>query len=102
MHFRKSRSRATNFNFTIGSNKVETVDNYKYLGITFTNSGNFMENGERLPKAGGGGVLLEKLFLQYIIIKTLGLTHTRNYSTLVSFQFLTMLPVSGGSKNFNE
>lgn len=62
MHFRKSRSRATNFNFTIGSNKVETVDNYKYLGITFTNSGNFMENGERLPKAGGGACSWKNYF----------------------------------------
>lgn len=53
MHFRKSRARATNFEFTIGSNKLETVDNYKYLGITFTYSENFIENGERLAKAGG-------------------------------------------------
>lgn len=40
MHFRKSRARATNFEFTIGSNKLETVYNYKYLGITYTYSGN--------------------------------------------------------------
>lgn len=100
MHFRKSRARATNFEFTIGSNKLETVYNYKYLGITFTYSGNFIENGERQLKQ--GDVLLGRLFPQYIIIKTLGLTHTRNYFTLVSFQFWTIHPVSGGSKNFNR
>lgn len=47
-------------------------------------------------------MLLGRLFPQYIIIKTLGLTHTRNYSTLVSFQFCTMHPVSGGSKKIQS
>lgn len=31
------------------SNKLD----YKYLGVIFTYSGNFMENGEKLAKAGG-------------------------------------------------
>ena len=53
VHFNKTRSRAANFEFTIGLNKLETVENYKYLGITFTHTGNFMKNAENLAKAGG-------------------------------------------------
>lgn len=51
MYFRKSKSKATYFEFTIGSNKLEIVDNYKYLRITFTYFGKFYGNRERLAKA---------------------------------------------------
>jgi hypothetical protein len=33
IHFRKTRSRVTNFEFTNGLNKLEIVDDYMYLGI---------------------------------------------------------------------
>jgi hypothetical protein len=36
IHFRKTRSRITNFEFTIGLNKLEIVDDYKYLLIMET------------------------------------------------------------------
>lgn len=97
MHFRKSRARATNFEFTIGSNKLETVDNYKYLGITFTYSGNFIENGERLAKAGGRA--LGKMISSIHNNKDFRLnSYEKLFYSLVSFQFWTIHPVSGGSK----
>jgi hypothetical protein len=34
-------------------NKLEIVDDYKYLGISFTYTGNFTKNAEKLAKAGG-------------------------------------------------
>lgn len=53
LHFRKNRTKETSFNFTIGSNKLEKVDNYKYLGVKLTHTGNFTLNAENLGKAGG-------------------------------------------------
>lgn len=55
-----------------------------------------MENGEKRAKA--GCIFFGNLFLQYIIIKTFGLTHTRNYSTIMPFQFLSWHPGGGGAK----
>ncbi|XP_048743557.2 uncharacterized protein LOC125656974 [Ostrea edulis] len=53
MHFRKTRTKGTAFEFTIGTNTLEIVDSYKYLGIIFTYTGNFTKNAENLAKAGG-------------------------------------------------
>lgn len=90
------RSTPKNFEFIIELNKLKTVD--KYLGMTFTYSENLKKMEKCLLIKKRRGVLFGKLFLQY---KTLGLTHMRNYSTLVSFQLWTIHPVSGCSKNFN-
>lgn len=99
MHFRQSRARVTNFEFTIVSNKLETVDNYKYLGITFTYSGNVMENGERLAKAE-----------ERVLGKIISSIHNNKDFRFNSYEklffscvipVLTMHPVSGGSKYFN-
>ncbi|XP_062571211.1 uncharacterized protein LOC134233241 [Saccostrea cucullata] len=53
VHFRKVRRKQTKFEFVIGKKRLEKVDQYKYLGVTFTFSGNFTENAEILSKAGG-------------------------------------------------
>lgn len=53
-----------------------------------------MENGEKRAKA--GCIFFGNSFLQYIIIKTFGLTHTRNYSTIMPFHFLSWHPGGGG------
>ena len=53
IHFRRTRSKLTNFEFIVGSNRLELVDNYKYLGVMFTYTGNFSKNAENLAKAGG-------------------------------------------------
>lgn len=55
-----------------------------------------MENGEKRAKA--GCIFFGNLFLQYIIIKTFGLTHTRNYSTIMPFHFLSWHPGGGAQK----
>ena len=36
VHFRNARARETTFEFSVGQNRLETVDSYKYLGIVFT------------------------------------------------------------------
>lgn len=51
---KKNRTKETSFIFTIGSNKLEKIDNYKYVGVKFTRTGNFTLNAEHLGKAGGG------------------------------------------------
>ena len=53
VHFRNARARETTFEFSVGQNRLETVDSYKYLGIVFTYSGNFVNNVDNLAKAGG-------------------------------------------------
>ena len=53
VHFCNARARETTFEFSVGQNRLETVDSYKYLGIVFTYSGNFVNNVDNLAKAGG-------------------------------------------------
>lgn len=53
VHFRKGKIKRSNCNFTIGSNALETVDHYKYLGVTFHYNSCFNSNAELLAKSGG-------------------------------------------------
>lgn len=53
LHFRRNRTKETTFLFTIGSNKIEKVDNNKYPGVKFTHTDNFTLNAENLGKVGG-------------------------------------------------
>ena len=52
VHFRKPRTKETNFEFTVGKHKLEKVENYKYLWITFGHNGIFITNTENLSKGG--------------------------------------------------
>ena len=53
VHFRKSKCKQTDYNFMIGRNKLEVVDQYKYLGVIFTFNGNFTTTAEALSKGAG-------------------------------------------------
>ena len=39
--FSKQKTRLDNINFSIGGSKIEIVEEFKYLGVTFTYNGNF-------------------------------------------------------------
>ena len=53
MHFRNGRQAQTNFIFKIGENTFETVDYYKYIGVTFHCKSDFSTNCEALSRAAG-------------------------------------------------
>ena len=46
MHFKKPRNKETYFEFTVGKNKLEKFENYKYLGIIFGHNRSFITNAE--------------------------------------------------------
>jgi hypothetical protein len=51
MHFRRGRSKQIEFEFTVGRNVCEIVEQYTYLGVTFNCKGNFTPNANTLGKA---------------------------------------------------
>ena len=53
MHFRKGRQERSKFTFRIGGNILETVSNYKYLGVIFEEKCNFSSHCESISKAAG-------------------------------------------------
>ena len=70
MHFRRGRSKQTEFEFTVGRNVLEIVEQYKYLRITFNSKGNFTLNTNTLGKAAGRA--LEKIISKIHILKDFG------------------------------
>ena len=44
MIFSKSQPKIDNMNFTIGDSNIEIVNEFKYLGVTFTYNGNFTDH----------------------------------------------------------
>lgn len=60
IHFRRGRSARSNFEFRVGTNVLETVDKYKYLGVTLHEKNDFTHNAEALAKGAGralGGII---------------------------------------------
>ena len=60
VHFRHGRSSRTNFEFSIGRNKLEIVSTYKYLGVFMNEKGDYSLNAETLSKGAGralGGLI---------------------------------------------
>ena len=53
VHFRRSKQRRSNFEFKIGSNSLETVDRYKYLGVIFHDKLDFTYHADALAKRAG-------------------------------------------------
>jgi len=53
MHFRKGRTPQTQYDFKVGDNSLEIVDQYKYLGVIFQEKNNFRCNADTLAKAAG-------------------------------------------------
>ena len=51
MHFRRGRAHISSFKFHIGNNVLDTVQYYKYLGVTFDDKCTFKQNSEVLSKA---------------------------------------------------
>jgi len=70
MHFRRGRSKQIEFEFTVGRNVLEIVEQYKYLGVTFNSKGNFTLNTNTLGKAAGRA--LEKIISKIHILKDFG------------------------------
>ncbi len=60
MHFRKGRTQRTDFRFTVGNDILETVENYKYLGVIMNDKLNYTQHCESIAKGAGralGGVI---------------------------------------------
>ena len=70
MHFRRGRSKQTKFEFTVGRNVLEIVEQYKYLGVTFNCKGNFTPNANTFGKAAGRA--LGKIISKIHILKDFG------------------------------
>ena len=71
VHFRKGRKAQSGVTFSIGTNVLETVENYKYLGVTFNRNGNFNIHTETLAK--GAGRALGKVISKIHNLKDFGL-----------------------------
>ena len=71
IHFRKGRTSQTEHLFKIGNNILETVDTYKYLGVTFGFKGDFTTNSVILAK--GAGRALGKIISKIHFLKDIGL-----------------------------
>jgi hypothetical protein len=56
IHFRKKSKSLTNFQFKIGSNIIEKVTEYKYLGVLLNEFMNFNSTAELLSGAAGRGL----------------------------------------------
>ncbi|VDI44282.1 Hypothetical predicted protein [Mytilus galloprovincialis] len=56
IHFRNGKSKQTEYNFSVGRNSLEIVNQYKYLGVTFSYNGSFLLNAEILAKSAGRGL----------------------------------------------
>ena len=53
IHFRPSSCKPTSYNFTLGREKVETVDRYKYLGVVLNEHLNFNVTADILADSSG-------------------------------------------------
>lgn len=53
VHFRKNRSKRSNFNFHLGENNLDYEASYKYLGVIFDEKRGFKVNAENLSMSGG-------------------------------------------------
>ena len=63
VHSRRSRQRRSNFELKIGSNSLETVDRYKYIGVIFQEKLDFTHDADALAKGAGRalGSIIAKL-----------------------------------------
>ena len=63
MHLRKGRTPQTVFDFKVGDNSLELVEQYKYLGVVLQEKGNFRCNAETLSKGASRalGSLINKI-----------------------------------------
>ena len=63
VHFRRTKQRRSNFEFKIGSNRLETVDRYKYLGVLFHEKLDFTHHADALAKGTGRalGAIIAKI-----------------------------------------
>ena len=53
VHFRKSNTDRTEFNFKLGNNDIEIRGNYKYLGVVLNEYLDFTETGNMLSESAG-------------------------------------------------
>ena len=56
MIFSKKKPKIGNLNFTIGDSNIEIVNNFKYLGVTFTYNGSF-NNHIKAQRVLGNGAM---------------------------------------------
>ena len=63
MHFRKGRAPKTLFDFKVGDNSLELVEQYKYLGVILQEKSNFRYNADTLAKGASRalGSLISKI-----------------------------------------
>ena len=75
VHFRQGRRKRTEFVFKVGDNVLEVTEKYKYLGIVFSEKGDFNLNATNLAKGGGtcrglGSIITKLRNLKEFGIKT--------------------------------
>lgn len=91
VHFRKNRSKISNFNFHLGENNLDYEASYKYLGVIFDENRDFKVNAENLAKSGGRA--LGSFISKINAIKSVGF---RTYEKLFNNCVAPVLDYSSG------
>lgn len=91
VHFRKNRSKRSNFNFHLGENNLDYEASYKYLGVIFDEKRGFKVNAENLAMSGGRA--LGSVISKINAIKSVGF---RTYEKLFNNCVAPVLDYSSG------
>lgn len=91
VHFRKNRSKRSNFNFHLGENNLDYEASYKYLGVIFDEKRGFKVNAENLSMSGGRA--LGSVISKINAIKSVGF---RTYEKLFNNCVAPVLDYSSG------
>ena len=90
VHFRRGRRQRTEFVFKVGDNVLELTEKYKYLGVIFSEKGDFNLNATNLAK--GGGRALGSIITKLRNLKEFGInTYEKLYNSCVCL-YLTSRP----------
>ena len=82
VHFRRGRRQRTEFVFKVGDNILEVTEKYKYLGVIFSEKGDFSLNATNLAK--GGGRALGSIITKLRNLKEFGInTYEKLYHSCV-------------------
>ena len=96
VQFRKGRRRRTECVFKVGNNILKLTEKYKYLGVIFTEKGDFNLNAENLTT--GGGRALGSIISKLKTSRNLESRLMKNYTVLVLFLYLTNSRPCGATK----
>jgi hypothetical protein len=100
VHFHPRRQSVTDSTFMFGTNQLEVVDRYKYLGLVFDENLDFSVTAEVLAKSAGRA--LGAIYAKFGKLKDLGYkTYTKLYNTGVA-PILDYASAIWGYKSFSK